>query len=228
MSKQDRCGVRKASDLEQKYDFSKLAGNATTNARLDEQVRLLNQTLAQHIANSNARFEELEEIETTGTHFYSGVPTLLNEPASTWETDELKEEHIGDMYYDTDNGHIYLFKLTDGIYEWVECFKPSETNVQSVEQVYEIGEVVPNTKIEVTLEPELPEGATLVSRYVNTINADANTDSITFANFVGEGLTSNTFVLKSTSSHTWVNVYVTYFYTLTSNENSDENSDENI
>jgi hypothetical protein len=132
------------------------------------------------------------------------------------------------MYYDTDNGHIYLFKLTEDVYEWVECFNETVSTTQSLEQVHEITDVVENTRLEVTLEPELPEGATLVSRYVNTINADANTDSITFANFVGEGLTSNTFVLKSTSSHTWVNVYVTYFYTLTSNENSDENSDENI
>jgi hypothetical protein len=47
-------------------------------------------------------------------------------------------------------------------------------------------DVVENTRLEVTLEPELPEGATLVSRYVNTINADANTDSITFANSNGK------------------------------------------
>ena len=223
MKKQDKCKVRQASDLEQKYDLGVLAGSAKTNTRLDEQVRLLNQTLAQHIANSNARFEELEEIETIGTHFYSGVPSLLNEPASSWETDELKQEHIGDMYYDTDNGHIYLFKLTEDVFEWVECFNETVSTAQSIEQVHEIMDVVENTRLEVIFEPELPEGATVVSRYVNTINADANTDSITFANFIGEGLTSNTFVLKSTSSHTWVNVYVTYFYTLTSNENSDEN-----
>lgn len=228
MKKQDKCKVRQASDLEQKYDLGGLAGSAKSNTRLDEQVRLLNQTLAQHIANSNTRFEELEEIETIGTHFYSGVPSLFNEPASSWNTDELKQEHIGDMYYDTDNGHIYLFKLTDDVFEWVECFNETVSTTQSLEQVHEITDVVENTRLEVTLEPELPEGATLVSRYVNTINADANTDNITFANFIGEGLTSNTFVLKSTSSHTWVNVYVTYFYTLTSNENSDENSNENI
>ena len=223
MKKQDKCKVRQASDLEQKYDLGVLAGSAKTNTRLDEQVRLLNQTLAQHIANSNARFEELEEIETIGTHFHSGVPSLLNEPAIAWETDELKQEHIGDMYYDTDNGHIYLFKLTEDVFEWVECFNETVSTAQSIEQVHEIMDVVENTRLEVIFEPELPEGATVVSRYVNTINADANTDSITFANFIGEGLTSNTFVLKSTSSHTWVNVYVTYFYTLTSNENSDEN-----
>ena len=222
MSKQDKCGVRTASDLERKYDFGVFNNNANSNARLEEQTKQLNQTLTQFMANTNARFEEIEEIETTGTHFYSGVPTLLNEPASSWETDELKADHIGDMYYNTDDGHIFLFKLTDDVFEWVECFKPSE-NIQSVEQVHEIVEVVPNTKVEVTLEPELPEGATLVSRYVTTINADVDTDCIQFANFIGDGLASNTFVLKSTSSHTWVHVYVTYFYTLNSNENSNEN-----
>ena len=208
MKKQDRCGVRTASDLEQKYDLGGLAGNATSNARLEEQVRLLNQTLAQHIANSNARFDE---IETIGTHFYSGVPSLLNEPASSWETDELKQEHIGDMYYDTDTGHIYLFKLTDEVYEWVECLKQS--SVMDISFVHEITEVVADTKVEVTFEPELPEGANLVGRSINGINADTDTECISFANFVGD-LESNTFVLKSTASHSMVQVYVTYFYTL--------------
>lgn len=127
MKKQDRCGVRTASDLEQKYDFGALGNNATSTAKLEEQTKQLNQTLSQFIANTNARFEEIEEIETTGTHFYSGVPTLLNEPAISWETDELKQEHIGDMYYDTDNGHIYLFKITDDVYEWVECLNESSS-----------------------------------------------------------------------------------------------------
>ena len=215
MKKQDRCGVRTASDLEQKYNLGGLAGNATSNARLEAQTQQLNQTLSQFIANTNARFEEIEEIETIGTHFYSGVPSLLNEPASNWATDEMLQEHIGDMYYDTDNGHIYLFKLTDEVYEWVECFnnKPSEV-IQTLEQVHEFTEVVANTKFEVTLEPSLPEGANLVSRYINTINADADTDCIQFANFIGQGLASNTFVLKSTANHTLVQVYVTYFYTL--------------
>ena len=210
MKKQDRCRVRTASDLEQKYDLGGLVGNATSNARLEEQVRLLNQTLAQHIANSNARFDE---IETIGTHFYSGVPSLLNEPANNWDTEELLQEHVGDMYYDTDNGYTYLFKYTDGTYEWVKCFSGIENNVQVV---HEITDVVPNTKIEVTFEPELPENTTLVGRSINSINADADTECIQFANFVGVGLESNTFVLKSTASHSLVQVYVTYFYTLNS------------
>lgn len=121
MSKQDKCGVRTASDLERKYDFSNLTGKSISNTRLEEQVRLLNQTLTQFVANTNTRFEELEDIERVVTHFYSGVPTLSNEPAISWETEEQKEEHIGDLYYDTDNKHLYLFKSTDGVYEWVEC-----------------------------------------------------------------------------------------------------------
>ena len=211
MKKQDRCGVRTASDLEQKYDLGGLAGNVTSNARLEAQTQQLNQTLSQFMANTNARFEEIEEIETTGTHFYSGVPSLLNEPAINWETDELKAEHIGDMYYDTDTGHIYLFKLTNEVYEWVECFKQS--SVMDISFVHEITDVAADTKVEVTFEPELPEGANLVGRSINGINADADTECISFANFVGD-LTSNTFVLKSTASHTMVQVYVTYFYTL--------------
>lgn len=44
------------------------------------------------------------------------VPTLKNEPASTWSDDE-KAIHIGDIYYDGDN-HAYRFRVDNGIYSW--------------------------------------------------------------------------------------------------------------
>ena len=52
------------------------------------------------------------------TWFYAGVPTLTNEPASEWTTTELKNNHLGDLYYDTDTDYAYRFMLQNGVYSW--------------------------------------------------------------------------------------------------------------
>ena len=48
-----------------------------------------------------------------------GVPTLSNKPASDWTTSELRKQHSGDLYYDTDTGYSYRFGSNDGTnYNW--------------------------------------------------------------------------------------------------------------
>lgn len=43
------------------------------------------------------------------TYFLDPVPTLDNEPAVDWVTDEIKQEHVGDLYYDAE-GNAYRFQ----------------------------------------------------------------------------------------------------------------------
>lgn len=126
MSKQDRQGARTVSDLERKYDFEFISGQGDNSvANLARQLNSLNQTLAQFMASTNGKIEELEG--NSAVHFYSGVPTLENQPFISWETDEVKVKHIGDFYYDTDTGSMYLLRGTTDetteekltTYEWV-------------------------------------------------------------------------------------------------------------
>ncbi len=58
MSKQDRQGVRTASDLERKYN---LGGMENQTNQHDEKLAQLNQSLAQFQAETNAKIKELEE-----------------------------------------------------------------------------------------------------------------------------------------------------------------------
>lgn len=51
--------------------------------------------------------------------FYDPVPTLDNEPAVNWTTDEEKNKHLGDLYYDG-NGYGYRFEYRDNEYRWAE------------------------------------------------------------------------------------------------------------
>ena len=52
------------------------------------------------------------------TWFYNGVPTISNAPANEWTTDEVKNNHLGDLYYDLDTGYAYRFMVQNGVYSW--------------------------------------------------------------------------------------------------------------
>ena len=56
--------------------------------------------------------------EDVTTWFDEGVPTLENEPASNWTNEELKEQHLNDLYYDRVTGYAYRFTLENGAYLW--------------------------------------------------------------------------------------------------------------
>ena len=53
------------------------------------------------------------------TWFYNYVPTLSNEPASSWTTNEIKDQHRGDIFYNNSTGLAYRFSFNDPVYEWV-------------------------------------------------------------------------------------------------------------
>lgn len=50
--------------------------------------------------------------------FLTGIPTLANEPALNWTTTELKDLHVGDLYYDKTPGFAYIFVEALGVYSW--------------------------------------------------------------------------------------------------------------
>ena len=62
------------------------------------------------------------------TWFNSYVPTLANQPASSWNTNELKNQHLGDLFYDRTTGYAYRFAYEDiddspdagVIYSWIK------------------------------------------------------------------------------------------------------------
>lgn len=54
------------------------------------------------------------------TWYYSGVPTLNNLPANQWTTTTDKDNHIGDIYYDSATGYAYRFMKDGNNYVWVK------------------------------------------------------------------------------------------------------------
>ena len=88
---------------------------------IEKSANGIKQTVAETYV-SNATYEtDLNNIQGQidgNIQTWSGtdVPTLKNEPASTWSDNE-KATHIGDIYYD-DNNHAYRFRVDSGVYSW--------------------------------------------------------------------------------------------------------------
>lgn len=121
MSKQDRQGVRTATDLERKYDLASLVGVKQAVKNSEESINKTNKTLEEFMESTLETISEIQS-QVDGnitTWFESGVPTLTTPPASEWTTDTLKNEHLGDLYYDQDTGYAYRFAFCDGSYTWI-------------------------------------------------------------------------------------------------------------
>lgn len=52
------------------------------------------------------------------TWFGEEVPTLSNAPAKDWSSNTEKDNHLGDIYYDTVSGYGYRFSKTGSTYSW--------------------------------------------------------------------------------------------------------------
>lgn len=50
--------------------------------------------------------------------FQTYDPTMSNAPANEWTTSELKENHLGDLFYNTDTGAVFRFVKENGTYKW--------------------------------------------------------------------------------------------------------------
>jgi hypothetical protein len=65
------------------------------------------------------------------TWFYDGVPTLTNEPATTWPTVDDKNIHLGDLYYDNLTGYAHRFMINASVYQWVKVTDSDVTKALS-------------------------------------------------------------------------------------------------
>lgn len=76
-------------------------------------------TLTDALSSINTLIENLEDqIDgAISTWFAEGVPTLDNFPAEDWTTNEIKDIHLGDLYYDTVTGYAYRFALVGPTYQ---------------------------------------------------------------------------------------------------------------
>ena len=115
MNKQDSNGSRTAQDIERKYDFAKMLGlskNVETQEKGLIQIQnILNDMLDALIINLK---DVLDSQSDVSLWFYSGIPTNQTEPYISWSD---PTQHYGDIYYDRNEGKVYQFYESSGVWE---------------------------------------------------------------------------------------------------------------
>ena len=85
-----------------------------TNAKLGD--------ISNNLTSAIKRMGDLQDQidDNITSWFYEGKPTTTNEPASSWATETVKRQHIGDLYYDkkTGLGYRWVIDTETGVYSW--------------------------------------------------------------------------------------------------------------
>ena len=76
--------------------------------------------MAQMVINFNGDIENLQD-QIDGnitTWFYDADPAMNLPPVTDWDTDEKKDTHLGDIYYNTVKGYAWRFMKSGSTYSW--------------------------------------------------------------------------------------------------------------
>ena len=90
-------------------------GSTTVNDLISENQRMASAVLS--INNDISDIQNQLDGNIT-TWFYSVDPTTSNVPASSWNTNALKEAHLGDLYYNTTKGYCWRWMKNGNTYSW--------------------------------------------------------------------------------------------------------------
>ena len=104
-----------------------VSGIETTIKNVQGEVTEVSQTVDGLTVKTGTLEADIESLKkqsdgSIDTHFGTTTPTLDNEPAVNWDTDELKNEHTGDIYYNNNSGEAFRFSYNPqtNTYFWVE------------------------------------------------------------------------------------------------------------
>ena len=111
-----------AEDLIRRYNLENLKNDRKSIQAIKENANNTNNLLNNFIEATLSDLQNLQD-QVDGniaTWFFSGIPTLQNSPTIDWTTDEDKNNHLGDLYYDKDTGYAYRFTLENTTYSWIK------------------------------------------------------------------------------------------------------------
>lgn len=117
---QDQFRPITSEDLIRKYNLGQLQVDRKRISVIGQQLTKTDGILTDFVEQTTKDIEDIQD-QLDGnitSWFYNGVPTLNNAPAVDWTTTALKDDHLGDLYYDLDAGTAYRFILDNGVYQW--------------------------------------------------------------------------------------------------------------
>lgn len=122
INKRDINRLRTPEDLERKYNLKDIFKLKENYELQKNGLNKVENELNSFVIATGKNLKELQD-QVDGnitTWFYSGVPTDSNEPAKDWTTDNEKNNHLGDLYYDKGTGYAYRYSLDNDIYGWIK------------------------------------------------------------------------------------------------------------
>ena len=147
-----------------------------------------------------------EEIDgTIETFTVSEIPTLNNEPAVNWTTDDIKSTHVGDLCYVVNNandndGFCYRFQYNGTAYSWA-LIKDNDVT-KAIKDIAELGGEVTQFKSDYTSKVSEIDGGieslksrttTIETTYSTKMYTDTKTsDALTSANSYADNKASST------------------------------------
>lgn len=113
------------------------------------------------------------------TWFQSVTPTLTNYPAVDWTTDAIKNEHLGDIYYDKVTGYGYRFTYEDiddtpdmgFIYTWVRII---DSDITAALEAASTAQETADGKATVYYQTTAPVGLELTDKGDVWVNSTTN------------------------------------------------------
>lgn len=87
---------------------------------LSDSVATNSEDLTAYISATNSKLDDLQgQVDgSIMTWFYEYVPMNSNIPASDWTTTALKNNHLGDLFYNTLTGYCYRWQVQNNAYSW--------------------------------------------------------------------------------------------------------------
>ena len=145
-----------AEDLIRRYNLENLKSDRKSIQAIKENANNTNNLLNNFIEATISDLQNLQD-QVDGniaTWFFRGIPTLQNSPAVDWATDEDKNNHLGDLYYDKDTGYAYRFTLENTTYSWI---KLSDSDIAEALAIANAAQDTADSKRRVfVVQPTLP------------------------------------------------------------------------
>lgn len=114
----DKTNPTTINELRQYYDLEAISKTKKAVSTQGETINQINAEQTNILNSIIMNMTGLESQTDMSLWFFSEVPTLLNSPALDWTTDELKNNHLGDLYFNRETGYTYKFIITDTVYSW--------------------------------------------------------------------------------------------------------------
>jgi hypothetical protein len=114
----DKTNPTTINELRQYYDLEQISKTKKAVSTQGETITQINSEQTNILNSIIMNMTGLESQTDMSLWFFSEVPTLLNSPALDWTTVELKDDHLGDLYFNRETGYTYKFIITDTVYSW--------------------------------------------------------------------------------------------------------------